>query len=337
MAQRAASGAVALMLLCALGIGEAQHGRQHSYPGFDRNDYPGHAALPALRKDFRYTGYWLNNPPGEKQNSWMGKRALLKQFGFGFLVLFNGRTDSELRDAESKGPEQMKMSAAALGVADGKAAAAAAAREGFAPNVLIFLDQEEGGRLLPEQAAYLFAWADAVRASGARAGVYCSGIDVPDGGGTISTARDIVERESLRARNSHESESAERRLRLWIANDQCPPSPGCTLANPAISAAAFPPAVARSTAVWQYAESPRRAQLSAACPANQAPDGNCYAPGLAQSQSTFVDLDTADSSDPSEAPYPGASSVSALCEVPLAQLPSRGHLTRASAALDRTA
>ena len=32
-------------------------------------------------------------------------------------------------------------------------AAAAAAREGFPPDIVIFLDQEEGGRLLPEQAA----------------------------------------------------------------------------------------------------------------------------------------------------------------------------------------
>jgi hypothetical protein len=293
MVQKMASTLAALLLLGAASVGQTQP----RYAGFDRNDYPGDAALPALRKDFRYTGYWLNNPPGEKQNSWMGKRALLKQFGFGFLVLFNGRRDAELKDAESKG-----SGAAAMGVADGKAAAAAAMREGFPPNVLIFLDQEEGGRLLPEQVAYLFAWADTVRAAGARAGVYCSGIDVPDGGGAISTARDVVERESLRARNSHGSESAERRLRLWIANDQCPPSPGCTLANPAISAAAFSPAVARSVAVWQYAQSPRRAQFSAACPANQAPDGNCYAPGVAQSATTFIDLDTADSSDPSEAP-----------------------------------
>ncbi len=36
------------------------------------------------------------------------------------------------------------------------------------------------------------------------------------------------------------------------------------------------------------------------CPANQAPDGKCYAPGLAQSAETFVDLNTADSADPSE-------------------------------------
>jgi hypothetical protein len=279
----------ALLLIGAAVAGEAQHAVQRSYLGFDRNDYPGDAALPTLRKAFRYTSYWLNNPPGEQRNTWTGKRQLLKQYGFGFLVLFNGRTYAKLKTTQ----------AAALGAADGKAAVAAAASEGFSANVLIFLDQEEGGRLLPDQAAYLFAWADAVRAGGARAGVYCSDIDVAEGNGTINTAQDIVEKERARAKDSSKGESAER-LKLWIANDQCPPSPGCTIGNPPLSAG-LSTAVAGSALVWQYAQSPRRAKFSAGCPANQAPDGKCYAPGLAHSADTFVDLNTADSTDPSEA------------------------------------
>jgi hypothetical protein len=295
MAQRWTRALVALLLGVAC-AGEAQK----SYVGFDRNDYPGDAALTALRKSFRYTSYWLNNPPGEQRNSWTGKRALLKEHGFGFLVLFNGRTDAEIKTAESQGTD-----AAALGVLDGKAAADAAAREGFPPSVLIFLDQEEGGRLLPEQAAYLFAWADAVRTAGARAGVYCSGIDVPEGSSTISTAQDIVERESARLKetppHADAKSAGQRSLALWIANDQCPPSPGCTITHPPM-VAAFSPEIAGYAVAWQYAQSPRRARFSARCPANQARDGNCYAPGLAHSADTFVDLNTADSADPSEAP-----------------------------------
>jgi hypothetical protein len=38
-----------------------------SYLGFDRNTYPGDANLKALHQTFAYTGYWLNNPPGEKR------------------------------------------------------------------------------------------------------------------------------------------------------------------------------------------------------------------------------------------------------------------------------
>jgi hypothetical protein len=109
---------------------EATFGESPSvYMGFDRNDYPGDSSLPALRKTFRCASYWLSNPPGEKQNSWTGKRSLLKQQGFGFLVLFNGRLDAELK---GKG-------AAALGAMDGMSAVTEAAKEGFRPNIVIFL------------------------------------------------------------------------------------------------------------------------------------------------------------------------------------------------------
>jgi hypothetical protein len=282
-----------LLLLVAAMAGGAQTGQEQSYAGFDRNDYPGDAALPALGKSFRYTSYWLNAPPGEVGNSWEGKRAILRRFGFGFLVLFNGHTDAELKKAASRGED-----AAALGAADGKAAAAAAAREGFPARVLIFLDQEEGGRLLPEQAAYVFAWIDAVRAAGERAGVYCSGIPVQEDGGSITTAEDIAEREAARARLSSKGGGAER-LAIWVADDACPPAPGCTPAQPPLRAAFSAPEPAY-TAVWQYAQSPRRIEFSAKCPKNDAPDGNCYAPGLAPSANSFIDLDTADSADPSE-------------------------------------
>ncbi len=258
-----------------------------AYPGFDRNVYPGDAALPALRRNFRFTSYWLNNPPGESKNTWTGKRALLRKNGFGFLVLFNGREEAELKG----------KNAASIGAADGKTAVAAAAREGFPASVRIFLDQEEGGRLLPEQAAYIFAWISAVRSAGARPGVYCSAIPVPEGNGTISTAQDIVER----LVSAPPANSRTERLALWVANDQCPPSPGCTVAHPPPDAG-FSAKGPAFVAAWQYAQSPRRPQFSAACPQNQAPDGNCYAPGLPPDANSYVDLDTASSPDPSETP-----------------------------------
>lgn len=281
--------ATALVSLLALMLAHAAPA-QNSYPGFDRNIYPGDALLPALRRDFRYTSFWLNNPPGETANSWTGKRAILRRYGFGFLVLFNGRTDAQLKGQD----------ASALGTADGKAAVAAALREGFAGNVLIFLDQEEGGRLLPEQSAYLFAWIDAVRAAGARAGVYCSGIKVPDGGSVISTAEYIAGVQAERMKDSSAESGTDRRIPLWIALDQCPPSPGCALQDP--GRIALDPDAPVFIAAWQYAMSPRRAQFSAECPRNAAPDGNCYPPGLPRNAHTFVDLDTAASPDPSETP-----------------------------------
>ncbi|HEY6845605.1 MAG TPA: glycoside hydrolase domain-containing protein [Terracidiphilus sp.] len=262
---------------------------QGLYSGFDRNDYPGDATMISLRKTFQYTSYWLNKPPGANRNSWAGKRSFIQQQGFGFLVLFNGRLSTELvgKDATS------------LGRSDGNAAVDAALQEGFQGNIRIFLDQEEGGRLLREQGEYILSWIYAVNQRGARAGVYCSGIDVPDGSSRINTAEDIEKLVSAGAKPSQQASTNE--LRFWVANDQCPPAPGCTRTNlpPSLGARLHEP---ERIEVWQYALSPRRTQFSSSCPRNAAGDGNCYAPGLPQNSTTFIDLDVSNSPDPSETP-----------------------------------
>lgn len=287
---RRAIATLPVLLLLVLCAAHAQQPHPHAYLGFDRDDYPGDAALPALRKDFSYTSYWLNPPPGDATNTWSGKRAILERNGFGFLILFNGRLDKQILATQQQG-----QSPAALGAADGNAAASAARNEGFPKHVVIFLDQEEGGRLLPEQSAYLFAWIDAVRSAGFRPGVYCSGIATPQ---SISTADDIAAHAAART-NVHASSPKDKSaspIALWVANDQCPPAPGCSLTPPPVSAASTP-ATAPFATVWQYAQSPRRAQFSAACPATPPADSNCYAPHT----KIFVDLDTATTPNPSAA------------------------------------
>lgn len=149
-----------------------------------------------------------------------------------------------------------------------------------------------GGRLLTDQAAYIRAWIDAVRGRGARAGIYRSAIDVGEGDSRINTAENILQLEKA------ESAKNVSDVSLWVANDQCPPAPGCTTANLQPSAGARL-ADRQQIAVWQYAQSPRRPQFSASCPKNAAPDGNCYAPNLPHSPQSFVDLDVATSPDPS--------------------------------------
>ena len=112
----------------------------HNFVGFDRNQYPGDAALPVLRKSFSFASYWLSPPPGENANSWIGKRSLMQSQGFGFLLLYQGRTSGQL---------PYKKYSIEVGAADGKAAATAARREGFPEGSVIFLDVEEGGRFFP--------------------------------------------------------------------------------------------------------------------------------------------------------------------------------------------
>jgi len=133
-----------------------------TFVGFDRNDYPGDAALAELKKSFAFTGFWLSPPPGEKSNSWKGKRSQVSGAGFGFLLLFNGKLEKEL-------PSEVE--AQALGKIDGARAAESAGDEGFPKGATIFLDQEEGGRLSPVQVAYILAWTDSVVAGGYRAGI----------------------------------------------------------------------------------------------------------------------------------------------------------------------
>jgi hypothetical protein len=205
-------------------------------------------------------------------NPWAGKRSTVRADGFGFLILFNGRPDAQLKGQD----------AAALGRSDAAAAIAAAKREGFSGGAILFLDQEEGGSLLPEQADYMGAWITAVNRSNFKAGVYCSGIAVPSGAERISTAQDVARRYP--------------NAKLWVWNDQCPPSPGCVIPAKSLDPAksGFPQAL-----VWQYAQSPRRPDDTAACARTYAADGHCYPPGLPHSGQTFLDLNVSRSPDPS--------------------------------------
>ena len=131
-----------LLLLALAGLVSGNLAAQSTYLGFDRNQYPGDENLKALRETFAFVGYWLNTPPGETHQEWRGKRQAVESAGFGFLVLFNARLYAQLKNEEN---------AARIGKKDAAEAAASARREGFPGQTVIFLDQEEGGRMLPEQ------------------------------------------------------------------------------------------------------------------------------------------------------------------------------------------
>jgi hypothetical protein len=253
--------------------------KQTDFVGFDRNSYPGDARLADLHQHFAFVGYWLNNPPGAHQNGWAGKRRKLVDAGFGFLVLFNGRLEAEITKS--------KLAPQALGRQDAAVAIAAAQLEGFPDGTILFLDQEEGGRLTDPQSGYFFGWTEAVGASHFRPGSYLSGQPSPDGNGpdgkpaTITTAQDV--REQIAARHLHP-------VVFWVAQDACPPAPGCTAQPPPLKDSGTMDAI-----VWQYEQSPRRPAFTRACARTYSPDNNCYG----ASSDLFLDLDVANSSDPS--------------------------------------
>jgi hypothetical protein len=257
-----------------------QRSADGGYLGLDRNFYPGDTIIPTIAKHFAFIGYWLNNPPGEHGNGWTGKRTVLRNQGLGFLLLWNGRLDKEILNHAKHG-----MPADVLGKADARAAIVAATREGFPKGATIFLDQEEGGRLLPEQADYLFAWTEGVSVGGYHAGVYASGQPVPDSPGkTITTAQNI--RDVVSAKQLHP-------VALFVAQDSCPPSNGCMVIPPSMKNSGTPGAIA-----WQFSQSPRRPAITKACMKTYSTDGNCYVPDL---PGLLLDLDVAGERDPSHA------------------------------------
>lgn len=244
--------------------------------GFDRNYYPGDDTMKDLRKEFVFTSYWLSNPPQTKSNSWSGKREFLRSLGFGFLPLFSGREDKELKNEES---------ARDLGGNDARLAAASAEHEGFSKDSLIFLDIEDGGRLSPAYHAYIQGWLWEITSLGYRGGFYCSGIPVSEGKGrSITTADDIYEFLLKKSRA----------FTLWVFNDACPPSPGCnsTLAplDPAKSGVSY-------AQVWQFVRSPRDKDSARHCH-GYAKDDQCYA-AFDAAHRYNLDLNSATSADPS--------------------------------------
>jgi hypothetical protein len=99
---------------------------------------------------------------------------------------------------------------------------------------------------------------------------------------TITTIDDI--RSRVTAGHLHD-------IAIFDYQDACPPAPGCTLQPRPLSAAGEP-----SLAAWQYAQSPRRPEITRSCATTYAADGNCYAPGF---PGLFLDLDASSTSDPS--------------------------------------
>jgi hypothetical protein len=263
------------LLLCLCGTSLTA---QSTYLGFDRNDYPGDGNMGILKRSFAFTGYWLNNPPGANANTWKAHRVSLQQMGYGFLLLFNGREYNAIKASGD---------AATLGKRDAQDAVDAAQKEGFPKRSIIFLDQEQGGRMLPEQRAYIHAFVDGLARGGYRAGIYCSGIPFRESAGvSVVTANDI--RDHAQGREIH----------FFISDDQCPPAKGCVLADPAPRPAASGVSFAE---VWQYAQSPRRPDITTACRKTYAADGNCYPPGFAPITGMHIDVESSNSADPSAA------------------------------------
>ena len=182
----------------------------------------------------------------------------------------------------------MANSLAAFGRQDATAAIAAAQREGFPPGTILFLDQEEGGRLLPEQADYLLAWTEAVAQSAFLPGVYASGQPVADGRGLDGKPVTITTIQDIRARVA-EVICTLSLSGLFRTPAHPHPAALCNRLRPASVAPWTPP-------LGSLPSLPNANPSTRACARTYSSDGNCDTPAPARLD---VDLSSATTSDPS--------------------------------------
>jgi hypothetical protein len=123
--------------------------------------YPGDDVMQAWWNDspFYYTGFYLGPAPYHPDTSFMDKRQVLVDQGWGLLPVYVGR------QADSWNLDQ--------GVEDGDDAVNLAASAGFPDNTVIFLDIETSLPLTNSFLSYVTDWVSEVQSQGYIAGIYC--------------------------------------------------------------------------------------------------------------------------------------------------------------------
>jgi hypothetical protein len=163
---------------------EAQGGKAL---GFDTHTFPGEKTMRAWKNEpgapYSWVGYYLPSPC-HKDGSWVGKRQLLADMGWGMAVVYVGQ-QTWGRNPKTLSPDQMAqmiksgtacnadLLSTVRGAADGADAIAVSEREGFAPRSIIFLDIERMEVMPQAMRDYYRAWAKALLVDGRyRPGVY---------------------------------------------------------------------------------------------------------------------------------------------------------------------
>jgi hypothetical protein len=137
------------------------------HAGMDTSTYPGDSIMAELRAktNLVWTGFYLAPAPSHPGTSWMGKRALLLQQGWGLAPLYVGQQES--------GPGSHHVSAA-QGTLDGDNAVALAQQAGFPAGSIVYLDVETGGPLSTAMRGYVQNWCARLSAGGFVPGAYLS-------------------------------------------------------------------------------------------------------------------------------------------------------------------
>jgi len=141
--------------------GSSTSSKGASFYGIDLAEYPGDNVMQAWwdNSPFYYTGFYLGPAPYHPDTSFMDKRQVLVNQGWGLLPIYVGR------QADSWSLDQ--------GTEDGDDAANLAASAGFPSHTVIFLDIETSSTLSESFLSYVTDWVSEVESRGYLAGIYC--------------------------------------------------------------------------------------------------------------------------------------------------------------------
>jgi len=140
---------------------------QVGHAGIDTSSYPGDATMAYLRANTNlvWTGFYLGPAPSHSGASWMSKRAVLRQQGWGLAPIYVGQQESGPGSHHVDGPH---------GDADGANAVGLALHAEFPLGTVLYLDLETGGPLSAAMKQYLQHWCARVTSAGFIAGAYLS-------------------------------------------------------------------------------------------------------------------------------------------------------------------
>jgi GH25 family lysozyme M1 (1,4-beta-N-acetylmuramidase) len=144
--------------------GSTSSGNGTSFYGIDTALYPGDAAMQAWWNDspFYYTGFYLGPAPDHPDASFMDKRQMLGNQGWGLLPVYVGHQAA------------YRYLSAQTGAWNADDAAGLMATAGFPPNTAVFLDVEASRPLSDRYLGYVTAWVNEIRTQGYTAGIYCN-------------------------------------------------------------------------------------------------------------------------------------------------------------------
>ena len=134
------------------------------YCGIDLCAYPGDQVMQAWWNDspFCYTGFYLGPTAYHSDTSFMNKRQVLINQGWGLLPIYVGRqADSEHLDTPT-------------GIADADEAVSLVTDNAFPRNTTIYLDIETGLPLTVNYINYVTSWAREIQGKGYAVGIYCN-------------------------------------------------------------------------------------------------------------------------------------------------------------------